>query len=518
MAAANESQGLKIAVAAFVSLTVILAVTSYFLYSSYDKAEALRAAADDKASKAGKAASDALSQRDELRKLVGTRADEPESYLTEIKAEQKKADEKIINIVQKVDEVVKKAQAAGAQGPELQEARDTAKRLVMEYQGEVNKNYISTVNRLADILENESILATALSTNYTANKRNLEQANQVNEASLSAQTEAAKKEQNERMAENENHTKARADLLKKVDELQTENARQATELANLNTQLTQWKEKFEKTVGLDQQRIREYRDALDKNETVLDVPGGKITYVDYSRYEARTDITRGMGAHPQLVLSVFDRNAAGIPTEKPKGKIELIWVGDRYSLARIDKTYSPTNPIRAGDVIYSPAWSPNKPTEFALIGKIDVNRDSRDDRDDLKRLIQAAGGVVTYDLPPPEAGKERGKLTGRESYYVIDEEPPLQENLNKSKENSAEYKEFFTKRSEAMREARQMGVKPMRKERLLRWLGYDFAAPVRGGAEAMDMNTMKMLTRPRQSQTPKPAAAPAEKAADDNEK
>ena len=36
--AANESQGLKIAVAAFVSLTVILAVTCYFLYSNYDQA------------------------------------------------------------------------------------------------------------------------------------------------------------------------------------------------------------------------------------------------------------------------------------------------------------------------------------------------------------------------------------------------------------------------------------------------------------------------------------------------
>ena len=40
MAAANESQGLKIAVAAFVTLTVILAVTSYFLYSAYSRAEA----------------------------------------------------------------------------------------------------------------------------------------------------------------------------------------------------------------------------------------------------------------------------------------------------------------------------------------------------------------------------------------------------------------------------------------------------------------------------------------------
>ena len=37
-AAANESQGLKIAVAAFVTLTVALAVTSYFLYSAYSRA------------------------------------------------------------------------------------------------------------------------------------------------------------------------------------------------------------------------------------------------------------------------------------------------------------------------------------------------------------------------------------------------------------------------------------------------------------------------------------------------
>ena len=39
-AAANESQGLKIAVAAFVVLTVALAVTSYFMYSAYSRSEA----------------------------------------------------------------------------------------------------------------------------------------------------------------------------------------------------------------------------------------------------------------------------------------------------------------------------------------------------------------------------------------------------------------------------------------------------------------------------------------------
>jgi hypothetical protein len=46
MTTANESQGLKIAVAAFLSLSVILAVACYFLYSAYTMAEARRVAAE----------------------------------------------------------------------------------------------------------------------------------------------------------------------------------------------------------------------------------------------------------------------------------------------------------------------------------------------------------------------------------------------------------------------------------------------------------------------------------------
>ena len=40
MAASNESQGLKIAVAIFVTLTVVLAVSTYFSYRFYDETNA----------------------------------------------------------------------------------------------------------------------------------------------------------------------------------------------------------------------------------------------------------------------------------------------------------------------------------------------------------------------------------------------------------------------------------------------------------------------------------------------
>ena len=46
MSNADESQGLKIAVAAFLALSVILAVACYFLYAAYAAADARRIEAE----------------------------------------------------------------------------------------------------------------------------------------------------------------------------------------------------------------------------------------------------------------------------------------------------------------------------------------------------------------------------------------------------------------------------------------------------------------------------------------
>jgi hypothetical protein len=46
MPESNELQGLKIAVAALITISVILAVSCYFLYSAYTQAEARRVAAE----------------------------------------------------------------------------------------------------------------------------------------------------------------------------------------------------------------------------------------------------------------------------------------------------------------------------------------------------------------------------------------------------------------------------------------------------------------------------------------
>jgi len=518
MAAANESQGLKIAVAAFVSLTVILAVTSYFLYSNYAQTAEKLVAETGKAAQAAKAQNDILTQYEELKKQIGSKAEEFDGVKAEIAAERKKIDETLNSISPTVVEAIGKAQAAGAASPALEEVKTTAQNLASAYMNEPNKNYISSLSRIVDLLKNQARTTAVLAANYTDLKRSLESVNTVNKQQMDVVAQAREKAETDVEKEHSSHEQARSDLLAKVDTYQTDLNNRATEIATLTSQFRQYREDSERKLRDLNNVIRELRDEKAQKETVLDQPDGHITYVDYRRKEVRTTITYAMGARPQMTMTIFDSGSPGIPTEKPKGTIELIWVGDRYSIGRITDTRSPIEPVRVGDIVYSPAWSPNEPMRFALIGKMDVNRDGRDDRADLIRMIESSGGIVDYDLPPPGAGKERGKISGRDAWYVIDDpetRPPLREEENRQEDlGTTEYVEFLKKKSDAIREARDNGVRPMLIGRLLSYLGYNFHAPVMGRAEAVDRATLKNLVRPRSDATRK-AATPEETPAPD---
>ena len=214
-------------------------------------------------------------------------------------------------------------------------------------------------------------------------------------------------------------------------------------------------------------------------QTTLDAPDGLVTYVDYEKKEVTVGINRGMGARPKLKFMIFKASSRGVPTEKPKGRIELTSVGEKSSHARIIETDNPIDPIRVGDIVYSPVWSPNGPTRFALMGKIDVNRDGKDDRDELKRMIEEAGGVVDFDVPPPDVGKETGELTPRIDWYVTDDRLPFR---HVPQANPAAPVDKRVR--EVIKEARLNGIRPMTIGKLLAYLGHDMNAPLPRHAEA----------------------------------
>ncbi len=507
-ASSSDSQGLKIAVAAFVTLTVILAVTSYFLYSNYSQATVQLEAAAKKAQDSQTAANLALTQYEEMRKRIGSRADDFDPAKAEIVAEQKKIDDDITALLAQANEAISKIQAAGASTPELDDTKLKVQQISSAYLTEPNKNYISSLARLKDLLKAMSMVDLEVTRDYAALKKNLESTNTINQSGLDVATKGLNDAKKDLEDEHKKHEAERGELLTKVDQYQTDISKQATEIATLNTTIRQKDEDYGKKLRLAQDTLREYRDQLERKETVLDSPDGRLTYVDYGRFEVRTSLSHQQGVRPQMSFTIFDKNAPGIPTDKPKGTIELVYVGENYSIGKIVKTFNMIEPMTAGDIVYSPAWSPNDPMRFALIGKMDVNRDGRDDRADLKRMIMAAGGIIDYDLPPAEAGKESGQLTGRDAWYVFDDRMPFVLEFKTGKEGTtSEQEEFLKKQSEAIKEARLLGVRPMAIGRLLTYLGYDYHAPVRGRAEAVDKQGLRRLLSPKQRDQSKPAEA-----------
>ena len=498
----NESQGLKIAVAALVVLAVALAVTSYFLYSAYSRSDAQLESVTDKLTNprtgAQKVASDAINQYDEFRKLAGARAEEFDPAKAEVAAFFKKNSDRINNLVAATNAAIQKAQQAGAEGKDLEEARARVQTIVNSYQSEPNKNFISTLDRLTELLENISLLSTEMSSNYLGLRKSLESSTSVAKQVNDIQAKAASDSKADLEAEHNKHEQLRQELLTKVDQLQTDNDKKTTQIANLETQYRQLKDESDRKLELTNAIIREQRDVLDKNENVLDKPDGYITFVDLERNEVQVNINRRQGARPQMKLTVFSANSPGVPTEKPKGNIQLIQVGEQYSIAHIDKMVNEIDPIRVGDIVYSPAWSPEEPMRFALIGKIDVNRDGKDDRQDLKRMIEEAGGIVDYDLPPPNHGKESGKLSARISWYVTDERMPLREVFEaRTDAGLAAQAQFDKLFGQAIKEARSEGIRPMPLGRLLAYFGYEMGTPVVGRTEAVNTPAMLRLVQPR---------------------
>ena len=163
MAEDNESQGLKIAVAAFITLTVILAVTAYFLYASAASAQASLQSAQEAQQRDKKVAKLAANHYDELRARIGTKAAEFDAAKQEISAHFKKVEERLDNLMSTVNGAVQTAQQNGAQGPELEDIKLKVQRAIASYRSEPNLTYISSLNRLTDAMEDLAILTVQLS-------------------------------------------------------------------------------------------------------------------------------------------------------------------------------------------------------------------------------------------------------------------------------------------------------------------------------------------------------------------
>lgn len=517
MAASNDNQGLKIAVAALATFTVLFASTSYYFYSDGSKA---KAAADAAKKAASEAATQQTSAEEALKNLgvalgyANLKAGEGGTF-AEVDAI-KGGIMKAVNGLRTNAEAQIKSKVPDAPQvrAELAKSQDLAvvledqERAANKLRANPSADLKSMVENLSDLLKSTIDTEVAFFLDNYNLRKALANVNTIHDGQLKAVQDELKKVKDDLAAVQKSHEEGRVDLTESLDASRRETNQKDTDLAAIQGEQARDREKHAIERSDLRNQMINLRERIERKEDVLDVKDGSITFVDYGTKQVRLDINRTMGIRPTMRFTIFDRKAVGLPSDKPKGQIEITEVGNQYSVGRIIETRDLAKPIVAGDLLYSAAWNASEPQEFALIGKLDLNQDGKDDRDDIKRLISSAGGKIGYDLVLRKGETvEEGKLSGRLAWYVDDDRPLSAEQLNAL---SVAERDFEARKSEILREARSLGIRPLPLTRLPGTLGYTFRNLRTSPVEGVDRKTMKDLANPSGRNVTEPTAKPAE--------
>ena len=526
-ASSHESQGLKIAVTVFVVLTVILGVTTYLGYNNYSKGIAETESAKKKASDSDAQVRTITANYRELREKVGgqeyVKYEEAPAIAAALAKLRTKLQDGVRGVIEDSNKAVAEAQNKGLSRKEVSDLKDMAAQIDRRFRSEETQTLESMSTTLVDLLRNQASLTTAFALDNMDHRGVIESVNQANEQKVKIAEETARKAIEEKKDADRKHEQDRQDLLTKIDNVNTKNAELLQQVGDLKGKIDRMDVDFRKQLVTYQNINRQNQNRLRQDEKRLEAKDGDVTYMDLSRREVWTNINRGMGAYPQLRFSIFDKAAPGLPTDKPKATIELTWVGEKSSRAKIVHQVAFADPIKAGDQVYSPTWDPNRPLRFALIGKIDVNRDGTDDRDTMRRMIEAAGGIVEYDLPPPRDGVERGKISPQIDWYVIETNASpygtrqarnqdigraTAENENKNDATAAAAddldKTYLDRKTAVLRECVDDGIRPMPVSRLVSYLGYHPGQVLPGQPESIDRNMSATLQQGKKITVPGP--------------
>ncbi len=115
-------------------------------------------------------------------------------------------------------------------------------------------------------------------------------------------------------------------------------------------------------------------------------------------------------------------------------------------------------------------------------------------------MIESSGGIVSYDLPPPERrAPRRASCSPLIAWYVVRRprcafHPAA---IRESKAASGDEDQFLKKRTEAIKTARLDGIRPLSIERLLNMLGYSYSTPLPGRTEAKNKTAIDTLLHPK---------------------
>jgi hypothetical protein len=416
--AARENQGLQIALIIFVMLTIVLIVTTYLFFRSYqDEKEKNKTLVADNGNK-DKTARDAVAESEALKNMIG-------ATLTE------KSDA--------ISAKTKKDMETHGQG--IPEGNQNYRALVEHLTTELGKYKAGNSELTAHAKE----LADTLKTNDDAGKAEI--------AKYTAQlTETA--------ADLEKRRKEFDQDRQGITEQQTNQASRYAADRKAGEELT--KKSSEKAAALTAENSKLNSLLQNKNDEELrkhkanEVADGKITWIDQRSRLVWINVGSADGLRRQTSFSVVSADDSNPVDASLKGKIEVVRLIDRHlAEARIVED-DLSDPLMPGDQIFSPTWEAGRAEHFALAGKMDIDHDGESDRQRIHELIMLNGGVIDEEIS--DDNKKTGRMSINTKYLVLGD-PPTDEGKIK----------YY---SEISSEAQTLGVKRIPVNEFLDYMGY----------------------------------------------
>ena len=220
------------------------------------------------------------------------------------------------------------------------------------------------------------------------------------------------------------------------------------------------------TIEAQAERIRE----LQNDD--LAAPQGRIVRTDNGGTDVWINLGSDDGLRVGTPFSVIDESAINTSEATPKARFRITQVVDGHMSRGKVENYNYRRPVVTGDKVYSPAWRPGRVVGFALVGKMDINGDSRDDSQQVIELIRSAGGKVDAIINTKGTRDDSGGgMTPSTRYVVLGTDLSISANggadlLAEQQARVENYKAFIA-------EAKQNGITQISLDKLLGYLKTD---------------------------------------------
>jgi hypothetical protein len=186
-----------------------------------------------------------------------------------------------------------------------------------------------------------------------------------------------------------------------------------------------------------QEKEKELRESLEKirklDRQEMDVPSGEITWVSLPNKMVWINRGRADALQRQTKFTVYSPASSSAAKAVKKGLVEVVSItGEHDAQCRIveDKL---TDPMMAGDKVFTPLWSPGQSLHFALAGIMNLDGDGHNQINVATGLIHSNGGEVDCWLD--ETGHKQGQITNNTSYIVVGDSPTDKGSSEKVKNN-----------------------------------------------------------------------------------